>query len=387
VKVAPSTHLAYCTNIHPAETWEETFAALKTHPLAVRDRLAPEGAFGIGLRLSAQAAADLLVGGRLEEFRQWLLAENCYVFTINGFPFGAFHGTKVKKDVFRPDWSDPARLSYTKNLFTILSHVLPAGVDGSVSTLPGSFKTFGADRGLVMENLLEMASYIEALATVSGQDLHLGLEPEPFGLFENTAETLRFFDELLDAAADPDVVRRRLGINYDCCHFAIQYDDCRESLDALRASGLRISKVHLSNALALDPRDPVALGRIAGFQEPTYLHQVITRESSGALHRHIDLPDFLASLEGSHSAPPPPEARVHFHIPLYAEPAPPLRSTRFHAADALAYLADHPGFCSHFEIETYTWGVLPEMQRPIDEMIAAEYHWVLDPQQHRAGGA
>lgn len=386
MKVAPSTHLAYCTNIHPAETWEETFAALKTHPLAVRDRLAPEGAFGIGLRLSAQAAADLLVGGRLEEFRQWLLAENCYVFTINGFPFGAFHGTKVKKDVFRPDWSDPARLSYTKDLFTILSHVLPAGVDGSVSTLPGSFKTFGADRGLVMENLLEMASYIEALATVSGQDLHLGLEPEPFGLFENTAETLLFFDELLDAAPDPDVVRRRLGINYDCCHFAIQYDDCRESLDALRASGLRISKVHLSNALALDPRDPVALGRIAGFQEPTYLHQVVTRESSGQLHRHVDLPDFLASLEGSHSAPPPPEARVHFHIPLYAEPEPPLRSTRFHAANALAYLADYPGFCSHFEIETYTWGVLPEMQRPIAEMIAAEYHWVLDPQQHGAGG-
>ncbi len=385
MKVDASTHLAYCTNIHPAETWQETFAALKTHPLAVRDRLAPDGPFGIGLRLSAQAAADILVGSRLDEFREWLRAENCYVFTINGFPYGAFHGTKVKKDVFRPDWSDPARLSYTKDLFTILSHVLPAGVDGSVSTLPGSFKTFGADRALVIANLLEMANFIEALASVSGQDLHLGLEPEPFGLFENTAETLRFFDELLDAAPHPDVVRRRLGINYDCCHFAIQYDDCRESLDALRASGLRISKVHLSNALTLDPRDPLAIARIAGFQEPTYLHQVITRESSGHLHRHVDLPDFLATLDGRHTAPPPPEARVHFHIPLYAEPEPPLRSTRFHAADALAYLADHPGFCSHFEIETYTWGVLPEMRRPIDEMIAAEYHWVLDAQQHRAG--
>jgi sugar phosphate isomerase/epimerase len=379
VKLDSLTHLAYCTNIHPAETWEETFAALKTHPLAVRDRLSPDAPFAIGLRLSARAAADLLTANRLAEFRDWLQAENCYVFTINGFPFGAFHGTAVKKDVFRPDWSTPERLNYTKDLFTILSQILPAGVDGSVSTLPGSFKTFGADRSLVIANLLEIAAFIDALASVSGQDLHLGLEPEPFGLFENTAETLVFFDDLLDAAGDPEMVRRRIGINYDCCHFAIQYDDCAGSLEALRAAGLRISKVHLSNALALDPRDPAAVARIAGFREPTYLHQVITRAADGALARHIDLPDFLTTLEGPHTAPAPREARVHFHIPLYAEPEPPLRSTRFHAEEALAYLADHPGFCSHFEIETYTWGVLPEMQRPIAEMIAAEYAWVLDP--------
>ncbi|MGL4400284.1 MAG: metabolite traffic protein EboE, partial [Luteolibacter sp.] len=56
------SHLAYCTNIHPAETWAETFAVLRTHVLAVRNRLrtarllGKDEAFAIGLRLSAVAA-------------------------------------------------------------------------------------------------------------------------------------------------------------------------------------------------------------------------------------------------------------------------------------------------------------------------------------------
>ena len=32
-----ASHLSYCTNIHPAETWAETFAVLRTHVVAVRD--------------------------------------------------------------------------------------------------------------------------------------------------------------------------------------------------------------------------------------------------------------------------------------------------------------------------------------------------------------
>ena len=49
--------------------------------------------------------------------------------------------------------------------------------------------------------------------------------------------------------------------------------------------------------------------------------------------------------------------------------------------EALSYLKMHPDFCSHFEIETYTWSVLPnELQIPIEDQIAKEYEWVLsDP--------
>jgi hypothetical protein len=376
-------HLAYCTNIHPAESWEETWNALKQHTLKVRDQLtsdhrSPTSAFAIGLRLSARAAAELLAADHLPRFRDWLAAEDCYVFTINGFPYGAFHGTRVKENVYRPDWSTPDRLAYTKDRFTIIATLAPADSGGSVSTLPGSFKEFHADESAIFANLEACAHHIDSLARQSGKDLHLGLEPEPLGHFENTAETLAFFGRFLAATADPDLVRRRIGINYDTCHFAVEFEDCTASLDLFRKAGLRISKVHLSSALALDSTDPAAREALRAFDEPTYLHQLI-RDDDGTIVRYRDLPEALPDLEPRLlDAPGAREARVHFHIPLYSEPAPPLRSTKSHLLDLLAYRRVHPDFCSHYEIETYTWGVLPgDLQKPIVDQIAEEYRWVL----------
>src|SRR5947207_4572211 len=139
-------HLAYCTNIHPGENWAQTFASLQNYTLAVRDRVCRGQLFAIGLRLSDEASRELINPDTLRHFRDWLAAENCYVFTINGFPFGRFHGGRVKEQVFAPDWSSPARLDFTNRLFDILASLLPDGMEGSVSTLPGSFKGFGSDR-------------------------------------------------------------------------------------------------------------------------------------------------------------------------------------------------------------------------------------------------
>ena len=97
-----------------------TMAALRTHVLSVRDRLLSTGdqpsnqPFPIGLRLSALAARQLLEGDQLPRFKDWLAANNSFVFTINGFPYGSFHGTRVKEKVFHPDWTDPPG-SLTRN--------------------------------------------------------------------------------------------------------------------------------------------------------------------------------------------------------------------------------------------------------------------------------
>lgn len=373
----PHGHLAYCTNIHPAENWESTFRAISTHAMRVRDLVAPQDPFAIGLRLSAKAASELLCGDLLPRFKDWLATENAYVFTINGFPYGDFHGTAVKRNVFRPDWTDPARLEYTKELFTIISELAPFGVEGSVSTLPGSFKEFEADESLIISQFIELAGFLDALSEVSDRDLHLGVEPEPRGHFENTEETLRFFDRLLDAAPDHEQIKRRIGINYDCCHFALQYEDARSSLKALRGEGLRISKIHLSAALALDPRIPAAVEAVGAFDEPVYLHQVLARHPDGRIERFTDLPEGIASLE-TEDGKNAEQWRVHFHIPLDAEPAEPLKTTRENAREALRLGEEMPDLCQHWEIETYTWGVLPAgMQRPVEEQIAAEYRWVL----------
>ncbi|MCF7730576.1 MAG: metabolite traffic protein EboE [Akkermansiaceae bacterium] len=378
-------HLAYCTNIHPAETWAETQTMLATHVLAVRDRLhalgtlPPDEPFAIGLRLSAVAASELLTGDRLPRFRDWLAETNSYVFTINGFPYGSFHGTRVKEQVFRPDWTDPARLAYTKDLFRILAAIARTDVSTSVSTLPGSFKAFHANESLIRKHLIEMAAFLDDLSERSGHDFHLGLEPEPLGHFENSIETVDFFQRLHHHTPDSESIRRRIGLNYDACHFALQYESADDALRLLDHAGIRISKFHLSSALAFDPTDPAALAAIRPFSEPTYFHQVLLRQPDGEILRFPDLPDFLHALDtGAIEASAWQEARVHFHIPLDAEPLAPLRSTRAHAADILKWSRKHPTACDHFEIETYTWAVLPTaLQRPVTEQIAGEYQWVL----------
>ena len=133
-------HLAYCTNVHRGGDWAETFASLEQDVMRVRAQVSPEAPYAIGLRLGADAAQELSDGGRLLEFQRWLEKNNSYVFTINGFPYGQFHGTRVKEQVYCPDWSTPERLDYTNLLFDLLSELLPDGIGGSVSTLPGSFK-------------------------------------------------------------------------------------------------------------------------------------------------------------------------------------------------------------------------------------------------------
>lgn len=377
-------HLAYCTNIHPAETWDETFRVLNHEVLAVRERLresghlASDACFAIGLRLSARAAAELLAEpDGLSRFRDWLDRNHAYVFTINGFPYGDFHGTRVKERVFQPDWSSPQRVDYTRNLFRILAAIARPESGGSVSTLPGSHKWFDVNEPLIRDHLDRLAGFIEELSLRSGIDLHLGMEPEPFGHFENTAETLGFFDRLISTASNPQRMRERIGLNYDSCHFALQFEDAAPSLAAIHNAGIRLSKIHLSSALAFSPRDPRALAAIRNFEEPVYFHQTLLRNSDGTLERYADLPEFLA-----HSRTQPPhalEARVHFHIPLDAEPGLPLASTRNHALETLRWCLRHAEACRHLEIETYTWAVLPDaMRRPIDEQIAAEYSWVLD---------
>jgi sugar phosphate isomerase/epimerase len=373
-------HLAYCTNIHPAGNWEETRHSLQTHTLGVRDLLKKQGmlpaneAFAIGLRLSARAAHELLQGDQLARFRDWLAATNTYVFTINGFPYGNFHGTRVKEQVFAPDWTHRDRVEYTKNLFKILSAIAPANSGGSVSTLPGSHKSFEADEAIIRKNLIELSTWLDDLSARTGKDLHLGLEPEPLGHIENTQESLAFFDRLANEAKDSETLLNRIGINYDCCHFALQFEDAKESLESLVKNKIRISKIHLSSALTLDPKNPAAIAAIAGFDEPVYSHQVIHQNKSGTLSRFIDLPDFLKATPSNLDG----EARVHFHIPLDAMPSTPLGSTSDHVTETLSWLHAHPLTCTHLEIETYTWGVLPnELRRPVEEQIAAEYRWVL----------
>ncbi len=374
-------HLGYCTNIHRGETWEETWQGLKDHTIRVKNRASGGKPYGIGLRLSAQAAMELSAPGKIAEFKHWLDANDCYVFTINGFPYGSFHGTRVKEQVFKPDWAAKERLDYTCLLFDILAQLLPTGVSGSVSTLPGSHKTFGVgadELRAIFKNLRLCRQHIEKVAEKSGHDLHLGLEPEPLGLFETSGETLKFFGLYLDQYPSDRDFFRFIGLNYDTCHLAIEFEDAKTALDRITGAGIRLSKLHFSSALKLKPT-PENIAKLHAYDEPVYFHQVIASYGpEEPLRRFKDLPDALAFAQTSPQQLGD-EWRVHFHIPIHAQPADGFDSTRDHLDDAMNWLSKNPTKCQHIEMETYTWEVLPQDMRSGDvvDQLVKEYDWTL----------
>ncbi len=378
MRLSHDWQLAYCTNIHRGETWAETLANLERHTLAVRDRVGPGRPYAIGLRLGAAAARELSAPAVLTAFQRWLEQRNSYVFTINGFPYGRFHGTRVKEQVYAPDWTTPERLEYTQLLFDLLSKLVPAGVEGSVSTVPGSFKEFIHTEGQVgamRSNLWRCVEYVAGLSERSGRHLHLGLEPEPLCFLETSEETIRFFEALRADRPGDARLDRHLGVNYDACHFAIEFEEAAAALAKLQAHGIRLSKVHLSSALRV-PANDASRQALSAFRDDVYFHQVVARDATGRLRRFRDLDPALASADHAIGAA---EWRVHYHVPLHCQPAPPFATTADHVLVVLDWLAARPASCCHFEMETYTWEVLPAALQAwsVVDQVVAEYEWTL----------
>ena len=379
MRLSHDWHLAYCTNIHRGETWPETLANLERHTLAVRERICPGQPYAIGLRLGADAARELSEPATLTAFQRWLERHSCYVFTINGFPYGRFHGTRVKEQVYAPDWTTPERLAYTKLLFDLLVKLVPAGGEGSVSTVPGSFKEFIRSEAQVeamRANLWQCVEYVAGLSERSGRALHLGLEPEPLCFIETSEETVRFFQAMRADRPGDARLDRHLGVNYDACHLAVEFEEAGAALAKLQAHGVKLSKVHLSNALKV-PVNDASRRALSAFHDDVYFHQVVAREPAGRLRRFRDLD--LALAAGAPSPHAGEEWRIHYHVPLHCQPVAPFATTADHLVAALDWLAKLPGCCRHFEMETYTWDVLPAAlkARSVVDQLVAEYEWTL----------
>jgi sugar phosphate isomerase/epimerase len=373
-------HLAYCTNIHRGEGWTQTFDTLKKYTLAVRDRTGKGRPYAIGLRLGADAARELSDPATLKAFRAWLEREQCYVFTINGFPYGKFHGARVKEQVYAPDWTTRERLDYTNRLFDLLAQIVPEGVEGSVSTVPVSFKGFKLnDRQAraARENLWRCVDHLEQLSRRAGRKLHLGLEPEPLCFLETSGEAVAFFEQLRADRPGDLRLTEHLGINYDCCHLGVEYESPVEALGRLRKAGIKISKIHLSNALKVRPT-PEVRAALRAFADDIYFHQTIERRPDGEIVRYTDLDEALvtSTTEFPQGAL---EWRIHFHIPLHSRPTALFDTTADHLLGVLDEVKKAPQLCSHFEMETYTWEVMPAelKNRSVVDQLVAEYEWTL----------
>ncbi len=393
-----NSHLTYCTNIHPGETWEEVFESLKKYCIHIKNKLSSDKPFGIGLRLSQKSAVQLLEGKKLEEFKNWLLSNHLYIFTMNGFPYGDFHNVVIKDQVHTPDWTTKERVDYTSDLITILAHLLPENMDGGISTSPLSYKLWFNDDIKInkvklksTQSLIKIVNQLVEIKKTTGKLIHIDIEPEPDGFLENTQEVIDFYKDYLLNYGKSELqenlncsskeakahILDHLQLCYDVCHFALAYELPEEVISKLNNEGIKIGKIQISAALKCVKSDVVSLENqqlcLQQFDEPTYLHQAITKDKNGNFKHFSDLKEGIKAMND----PDFEEIRTHFHVPIFISDFEVLNSTQDDIILALDLWKKNK-YSSHLEVETYTWGVLPEdLQTDIAGSIIRELDWVI----------
>lgn len=370
-----TVHVAYCTNVHPADTLAGVRAALDRYAAPVRAALGVRR-LGVGLWLARDAVSELLAEpGGVRRLGAALADRGLEAVTLNAFPYRGFGAEVVKGAVYHPDWTTVERLSYTLDCAAVLAGLLPAdAVYGSLSTLPLAWREpwDGERREAAAKQLAELGDGLARLAARTGREVRVGLEPEPGCVVETIADATEHL--VWPAAASGG----RLGVCLDACHLAVAFEEPATAVDRLVAAGVPLVKAQVSCALEAAGGDA---GRAAlrGFVEPRYLHQVRT-PAAGGLAGTDDLDE---ALDGGLPEGDEPW-RVHFHVPLHAAPAAPLRSTSEELGWTLrALLGGARPLTTHLEVETYTWQVLPPGQRPAGDAdlvagIAAELSWTRD---------
>ena len=277
----------------------------------------------VGLWLSGRAIQDLTQSPEsLGELTDWLQSNDIMTYTMNAFPYGNFHHHRVKEEVYRPDWTTQTRAGYTQQVATLLASLLPVGVEGSISTLPLAFTRHhptDKDTSIYRPHLVSTARFLERIHQTTGRLIRLAIEPEPGCVLETTEQAVAFFKNLWlasDGTPDEQAVRNHLGLCYDVCHQAVEYESIESSLRLLEENEVRIVKLHLSCALELlDPTDEEARSELSRFAEERYLHQTFARHPSGRILKRLDL-------SAEHASNPSAEWldchswRIHFHVPV-----------------------------------------------------------------------
>lgn len=368
--------LSYCTNVHPAQTIEQVIHGLRTYTQPAQGALGQRIAAGLWLPASAiqQIEEDPT---QLTALRKTLDDSQLVCYTLNTFPYGNFHSRRVKENVYLPDWSTSERLDYTRSCAEALVKLMPDGVEGSLSTVPLGFKEFEQGEDFLpdcVDNLLQLAMSLDELHDETGRVVRLAIEPEPLCVLETTPETVKFFRKLYDAAESRrclDIALRHLGVCYDVCHQAVEFEDVQQSIEELAANEIRMNKVHITCAVRIEDPSRNIDGRtqLAEFVEPRYLHQSFARRGD----RIVSVTDLTRELclNPSTDFGLADEWRIHFHVPVNREQMGALQSTRDDLKRALIAVSNLD-YAPHLEVETYTWTVLPGEEQPelVDGLVA-----------------
>lgn len=394
--------VGYCTNVHAGMTLDEVKTNLEKYAIAVRQRVvSDDGQLGVGLWLSFQTTEELLTVPAKNDFRDWLAERHLAPYTVNGFPFGNFHQSVVKREVYQPTWADSQRLEYTCRLADIQS-ILFAGERSTISTLPLAWP-FPQNRTREFKiacahNLIKLTEYLVRIQDQAGKRIVVCIEPEPGCLFDTAVGLVDYFENFLfancDAASEANV-RKHIGVCHDICHSAVMFESQDSALSTYVNAGIDVAKVQVSSAIEADFRKLETnqrvelLERLQQFAEPRYLHQTsvksfdereigdavdgsVDSEHLGKVEFFEDLPDAIRSA----GSDPRGLWRVHFHVPIFQQRYGLIGSTQSDIGsflDAIKRLNLNPDL----EIETYAWNVLPAslQEETLDQSLTREIEW------------
>jgi len=385
--------LTYSTLVHPADNWEQLYHSLVTYLPKVKARIAGNKSFGVCIRLSANSAETLAKSATERDKLKKFLADNdMYIYTANAFVYGHFKGAAVKEQVYEPDWRSEERTQYTINVADVLADVCPPGSAPSIQTAPLGFKARVTGPDVVAsytENVLRVVAHLIALEAKTGRIVQLALEPEPFCFLETTDETIAYFkdhiftgraaERLATLAHIPvaeaiGALRRHLGIVYDICHQAVEYEDITASLQKLVDAGVPIFKLQEAAALYVPEVTQGAVDTLKRYAKTIYLTQTLEKRN-GRLNRYLNVDDAIAAFEKDPGGAR--EWRTHIHVPVFLDDLGQFRTTRFAIEDALRFHKKTP-LSRHLEVETYTWDMLPDSLKTGDivDYVCRELDWV-----------
>jgi sugar phosphate isomerase/epimerase len=385
-------HLTYSTLVHPADDWEQLYNSLVTYLPKVKERIAGNKAFGVCLRLSANTAQTLAASAaERDKLKKFLADNNMYVYTVNAFPYGAFKGTVVKEQVYEPDWRSEERTRYTINVADVLADVGAPGMALSIQSAPLGFKPRVTGDDVVKsytDHVLRVVAHLIALQARTGRTVQLALEPEPYCFLETTDETIDYFTKHLYSGAAVEklaklahipiseaneALRRHLGIVYDICHQAVEYENISESLQKLVDAGIPIFKLQEAAALHIPEVTQGVVDTLKRYAKTIYLTQTLEKKD-GEITKFLNVDDAISAFEKN---PGPREWRTHIHVPVFLDDLGQFRTTRFAIEDALRFHKSKP-LSPHLEVETYTWDMLPDSLKSGDivDYICRELDWV-----------
>jgi len=385
-------HLTYSTLVHPGDDWAQMWDSLVTYVPKVKERWAKNHRFGVSLRLSAASASTLAKSqAERDKLKRFLNDNNMYLYTVNAFPYGPFKGTIVKEQVYEPDWRSEERTTYTKNVADVLADVSPDDVSPSIQSAPLGFKPRVTGPDVVdsfTDHVIRVCAHLVDVEARTGRVVTLALEPEPYCFLETTDETVEYFtkhiysgksaEKLAKLARMPIseahvALRRHVGIVFDICHQAVEFEDIGACLQKLVDAGIPIFKLQEAAALHVPEVTQKIVDVLKNYSKTIYLTQTVEKKD-GKLTRFLNLEDAFAAWEKN---PGPREWRTHFHVPVFLEDLGPFRTTRFAIEDALRFHKAKP-LSRQLEIETYTWDVLPDNLKTGDivDYVCRELDWV-----------